>query len=179
VTQGYFAEEMVSKPKREKRSGMSSHHSAAALKDEWLTPPELLKALGSFDCDPCASINRPWPTAAQHFTILDNGLLKEWRGRTWLNPPYGSETGRWLGRLRGHGNGIALIFARTETQDWFEHIWGQADAVLFLRGRLHFYDVTGKRAAANAGAPSALIAYGDFNVDALRKSGLPGRLIIP
>lgn len=43
--------------------GMGSHQSAAMLKDEWLTPPEIIKALGgpeSFDLDPCAPIKRPW-----------------------------------------------------------------------------------------------------------------------
>lgn len=33
-------------------------------KDEWLTPPWLLSRLGSFDLDPCASVNRPWPTTS-------------------------------------------------------------------------------------------------------------------
>jgi len=28
-------------------------------KDEWLTPPYIIKALGEFDLDPCAPINRP------------------------------------------------------------------------------------------------------------------------
>ena len=33
-------------------------------KDEWLTPPEIIKALGTFDLDPCASSTRPWPRAS-------------------------------------------------------------------------------------------------------------------
>lgn len=36
----------------------------------------------------------------------------------------------------------------------------QATAVLFIGGRLHFHYVDGKRAKANSGAPSVLIAYG-------------------
>ena len=31
-------------------------------KDEWLTPPEIIKSLGEFDLDPCSPINRPWAT---------------------------------------------------------------------------------------------------------------------
>ena len=35
---------------------------SAGGKDEWLTPPEIIKALGTFDLDPCASTTRSWPT---------------------------------------------------------------------------------------------------------------------
>ncbi|APC45930.1 DNA methylase [Halomonas phage QHHSV-1] len=79
--------------------------------------------------------------------------------------------------MADHGNGIALIFARTETAMWFEHIWSQADAVLFLRGRLHFHHLDGTRAEANAGAPSALVAYGKSNARALSQSELDGQLV--
>jgi len=47
-----------------RRPGIGSHQSAAMMKDEWLTPPDIIKALGPFDLDPCAPIVRPWPTAA-------------------------------------------------------------------------------------------------------------------
>lgn len=158
-------------------NGMGGHHSAAMLKDEWLTPPEILKALGAFDLDPCAPVTRPWEMANAHYTVEDNGLMQPWSGRVWLNPPYGLEAREWLNRLAGHGNGIALIFARTETEMFFEEVWNRASAVLFLRGRLYFHHVTGERAAANAGAPSVLIAYGSGNVAALKASGINGRLV--
>lgn len=84
-------------------------------KDEWLTPPEIVHALGDFDLDPCAPVRRPWSTATHHYTVLDNGLTKPWFSRVWMNPPYGRETGIWLNKLAVHGDGIALVFARTET----------------------------------------------------------------
>jgi hypothetical protein len=149
-------------------------------KDVWLTPPEIIEALTQtepFDLDPCSPIGRPWDTALEHFTVLDNGLVKAWHGRVWLNPPYGQQTGRWLGRLADHGNGIALIFARTETEDWFEFVWPRASAILFLKGRLYFHHVDGARAKANSGAPSALIAYGASNAIDLQASSLPGALV--
>jgi hypothetical protein len=64
--------------------------------DEWLTPPEILRALGDFDLDPCAPVTRPWETAAQHYTALDDGLNKQWNGRVWCNPPFGREAVKWL-----------------------------------------------------------------------------------
>jgi hypothetical protein len=146
---------------------IGGHQSAAMLNDEWLTPPEILQALGPFDLDPCAPIKRPWPMAAEHYTVEDNGLAQPWVGRVWCNPPYGLEAARWLDRMAQHGNGIALIFARTETRMFFDHVWRRADAVLFIEGRLHFHHVNGARAKANSGAPSCLVAYGESNVHTL------------
>ena len=140
--------------------------------DEWLTPPDVIGCLGRFDLDPCAPVIRPWDTARCHFTVLDDGLAREWFGRVWVNPPFGREAARWMRRIAGHGNGIALIPARTETAMFFESVWGVADAVLFMRGRPHFHRVDGSRAPFNSGAPICLVAYGDRNVDALRASGL-------
>lgn len=156
---------------------MGGHQSAAMLKDEWLTPPHILRALGPFDLDPCAPVNRPWEMAAKHYTMLDDGLKRPWHGRVWCNPPYGRETGAWLARLAEHDNGIALIFARTETEMFFEHVWGKATSILFLQGRLHFHHVTGERAKANAGAPSCLVAYGADAARRLANCGIPGRLV--
>ena len=158
-------------------NGMGSHQSANMLKDEWLTPPEIISAVGPFDLDPCAPVERPWPTARNHYSILDDGLAQPWYGRIWCNPPYGLEATTWLSRMAKHGNGIALIFARTETKMFFSHVWNAADAVLFLEGRLYFHHVDGSKAAANAGAPSVLVAYGKNNIEVLRASGIPGKLI--
>lgn len=150
------------------RKGIGGHQSANMLKDEWLTPPDLLAKLGEFDLDPCAPVSPPWRTAKKQFSIQDNGLAQPWHGRVWLNPPYGSETGTWLKRLADHGDGIALIFARTETTMFFDHVWEKASALLFIRGRLTFHHVDGRKAAANGGAPSVLIAYGSACADHLK-----------
>jgi hypothetical protein len=154
--------------------GIGAHHRAVGRTDEWLTPPPIIRALGEFDLDPCSPVDRPWSTATNHYSVLDDGLAQAWQGRVWLNPPYGQETGTWLARLAAHGNGIALIFARTETDMFHRWGWQKADAMLFLRGRIHFYDVRGNRAKGNAGGPSVLIAYGHQNATALRGSGLDG-----
>jgi len=152
--------------------GLSAHQSPTMGSDEWLTPPEILTALGAFDLDPCAPVVRPWPMARNHFTVQDDGLNQPWAGRVWCNPPFGREAVKWLRRLAQHGDGIALIPARTETAAFYECVWGVANAVLFIRGRPHFHRIDGSRAAFNSGAPIALIAYGWQNEAALRDSGL-------
>lgn len=44
--------------------GLSAHQKNGGH-DEWLTPPEILRALGEFDLDPCAPVVRLWETAAR------------------------------------------------------------------------------------------------------------------
>ncbi|MES2973420.1 MAG: DNA N-6-adenine-methyltransferase [Pseudomonadota bacterium] len=149
-----------------------SSHQRNGGHDEWLTPPEIVGALGAFDLDPCSPINRPWPTASLHYTVEDDGLSKAWGGRVWCNPPFGREAVKWLRKLAQHGDGVALIPARTETAMFYECVWGVADAVLFMRGRPHFHYVDGTRADANSGAPICLVAYGVQNVKALINSRL-------
>ncbi|SEB95465.1 DNA N-6-adenine-methyltransferase [Bradyrhizobium erythrophlei] len=132
--------------------------------DNWLTPPWLLRMLGgweSFDLDPSAMVDQPWPTARRHYTIADNGLLLPWEGDVWLNPPYlRGLLGRFMARMAAHGRGIALIFARTETSTFFRYVWERATAVLFPRGRIDFCTPDGGT-AGDSGAPSVLCAYGD------------------
>lgn len=153
---------------------IGGHHSARMGKDEWLTPPPILAALGPFDLDPCSPVTRPWDTARKHYTVEDDGLLRPWVGRVFCNPPYGQEAAAWLEKCADHGNAIALIFARTETRMFFEHVWKKAKGILFLEGRLYFHHVSGERASANAGAPSVLIAYDSPNAETLRQCGIPG-----
>ncbi len=143
----------------------------------WLTPPSLLSALGEFDLDPCAATDRPWDTAKLHYTKEDDGLAQDWRGRVWLNPPYGPGMDKWLKRLAEHPDGgIALIFARTETKTFFEWVWERADALLFIRGRLKFHKPNGEL-ALSANSPSVLIAYGKQEVEVLRNCGIVGKLV--
>lgn len=160
-----------------KNKGIGGHQSHKMIKDEWLTPPEIVQALGKFDLDPCDAIVSPFVTANKHYTIADDGLNKEWFGRVWLNPPYGYATGLWLEKLAKHNNGIALIFARTETEMFVKQVWEKADALFFLYGRLFFYHSNGQRAKSNSGAPSVLIAYGKNNVEIMKNCGLSGKII--
>ena len=144
----------------------------------WLTPPEILAALGPFDLDPCAAPEpRPWPTAAQHIGLPDDGLAANWRGRVWCNPPFGAQTGAWLARMAQHGDGIALCFARTDTAMFQRWVWPYASAVMFLAGRPHFHRPDGTRASGNSGGPICLVAYGPGNAAALRNSGLRGAIV--
>lgn len=167
--------------KQSRFAGMGGHHSNQPQTVEWLTPPEILLALGgadSFDLDPATPDVQPWPTAKARYTRADNGLIKPWFGRVYLNPPYtAAEIGLWLARMAEHDQGTALIFARTETDAFFRHVWDQASGLLFLRGRLNFHYPDGTRAKANSGAPTVLCAYGADDTDILCGCGLNGQFV--
>lgn len=160
-----------------KRRAIGSHQSSTMISDTWLTPPEIVTALGSFDLDPCCPPAMPWRTARLMLTKADDGLRQPWDGRVWLNPPYSREAVDWLRRLAAHGRGTALTFARTETCWFVETVWQAATAVLFLFGRLRFHHASGERAPKDAGAPSCLIAYGRPDADILATCGLEGQFV--
>lgn len=144
----------------------------SAYSDEWYTPPCIVQTLGAFDLDPCAG---PMAHAARNIAKEIDGLSIEWTGRVWLNPPY-SDIYEWLERFARHGNGVALVGARSETQ-WFQRLAGAADACLWLRGRVRFERPGGPKQNPTVG--SVLVAYGAANAVALAESGLPGVLMLP
>lgn len=147
--------------------------------DEWYTPSWLFRALDVvFDLDPCSPGVPPSSVPARrHLTKAENGLQAEWSGSVWLNPPFSGKR-PWYERLVRHGDGIALMPARTETHDLQDYM-SAADALLFLRGRLYFE--RGSRPGANGHGMTTtppfgivLCAYGEAMADALLRSDLMG-----
>lgn len=148
--------------------------------DEWYTPSWMFRALRvEFDLDPCSPGAPPSSVpATHHLTKADNGLTAEWRGTVWLNPPFSSKR-PWYERLVAHGNGIALMPARTETHD-LQTYMSAAQALLFLRGRIYFE--RGHRPGGNGVGGTVttppfgivLCAYGEAMADALLASELLG-----
>lgn len=160
---------------------LSGKEKAYASKSEgdtntWLTPPELVRRLGVvFDLDPCAAPNpAPFVHALENWSQPEiDGLLEDWKGRVWLNPPYGRETPKWLEKMAAHKNGIVLVFDCAGARYWHQFVWPLASAVLFLSGHIKFRFPDGRK-STGAAFPSALIAYGAENVEALRRCGLAG-----
>jgi hypothetical protein len=143
----------------------------------WLTPPALIKALGHFDLDPCTPPVMPWQTATHRYTEADDGLRSSWYSdRVFLNPPYGEHTFKWLAKLADHKNGIALIFARTETKGFQREVFGKAHSLLFKAGRIQFHREDGSL-GGTSNAPSVFVSYSKDDTDALANSGIPGRLV--
>lgn len=159
--------------------GFTHDRRTAASSDEWWTPPALFDALGlRFDLDAAAPPDGvPWIPAERHFSPREDGLAQDWHGqRVWLNPPY-SQAATWLDKLAIHGDGLALVFARTDTR-WFHRFAAEASALCFIRGRLRFHRPDGTP-GDTAPSPSLLVAFGLPCAIALAESQLGRTLIVP
>jgi hypothetical protein len=157
---------------------LGSHQRTIGKSQDHITPPWLINALGgagSFDLDPAGADPRPWDCAKVTWTI--GGLERDWFGFVYLNPPFDVRiVGDWIAKLAAHGNGIALLHARTEAA-WFEPIWQRAAAILFMANRIFFHKPDGIRHAHNSGAPPVLIAFGDEAAQRLYRCGIAGALV--
>lgn len=139
---------------------MSVHEAPWGATREWFTPPELFDTLGlRFDLDPASPMSGPvpWVPAERFYSPRENGLVMPWDGRVWLNPPYGPPGVAFVHRMVEHGDGLLLVPARTETR-WFQLAAQRANAICFLRDRLHFIRADGVRGRASFG--STIMAFG-------------------
>lgn len=108
----------------------------------YATPDWLFESLQKefgFTLDVCANPDNA--KCLKFITSEQDGLLQNWEGVVWCNPPYGRSIGLWVRKayLESH-NGITsvlLLPARTDTR-WF-HTWvlGKAE-IRFIKGRLKF-----------------------------------------
>ncbi|MBF2243326.1 DNA N-6-adenine-methyltransferase [Staphylococcus capitis] len=137
---------------------MEIHYSSKS--NEWATPMNLFNELNKefdFTLDPCSTHENA--KCKKHFTIKENGLKRSWSKETvFMNPPYGREIKKWVEKaykesLKGT-TVVCLIPARTDTTYWHDFIFGKADDIRFLRGRLKFGD-----SKNSAPFPSAIVIY--------------------
>lgn len=133
---------------------------------EWGTPPEVFDPLaaefGPFDLDPAASACNA--KAPRFYSTADNGLVQEWDGRVWLNPPYGRNIAKWMMKAyrstREDGKAsvvVCLVHARTDTKWFHEWVYGKAE-IRFVKGRLRFIAPDGTRGGSSP-FPSMVAIY--------------------
>lgn len=111
----------------------------------------------NFTLDPCATDENA--KCSKYFTIEDDGLSKDWSNDVvFMNPPYGREIKKWIKKAYEESlNGatvVCLIPARTDTTYWHDFIFGKANDIRFLRGRLKFGN-----SKNSAPFPSAIVVY--------------------
>lgn len=110
--------------------------------DEYLTPPDLVKALGPFSLDPCAAVGQEdvWRTAKVMLTQKTDGLSVPWSryGRVFLNPPY-SNAKPFIERFVEHRRGIALVSAKSTDSQWAQLLLNECHSAMWLAGRILFW----------------------------------------
>ena len=145
-------------------AGMYSSESA-----EWPTPAPLFAALDAefrFTLDVCASPGNA--KCARYFTRADDGLAQPWTGAAFMNPPYGTEIGKWVAKARREAACgavvVCLLPARTDTGWWHNDVMAAASEIRFICGRLSFggglQDAAKARSGAhNAPFPSVIVVF--------------------
>jgi phage N-6-adenine-methyltransferase len=130
--------------------------------EESYTPEQYLESarvvMGGIDLDPASNpMAQENVQADTYYTVDDDGLTQEWKGRMWMNPPY---TARVINRfiekaVDGYRNGditqaIVLTNNNTDTS-WF-HIGAQAAAAIcFTAGRINFLKRDGSTSSPTNG----------------------------
>ena len=139
----------------------------ALTNDDWYTPKWIFETMGlEFDLDVAAPPGGiSWIPAKRHFTMAEDGLLQPWSGRVWMNPPFSKMT-PWADRFREHRNGVAIL--PLTKNNWSQRMW-ESDAVMVMLPS----NMTFMRGGKPMGIQFCvmLCAFGDENVEAIRKVG--------
>jgi site-specific DNA-methyltransferase (adenine-specific) len=136
----------------------------------WETPQYLFDELNAefhFDLDPCATKENA--KCSVFFTTEENGLLQDWSGTVFMNPPYGKwgtnltcgcpthNIAKWVKKAyqesRRGITTVCLLPARTDTSWWHLFVL-EASEIRFVRGRLKFGDSDN-----SAPFPSAIVVF--------------------
>jgi ParB family chromosome partitioning protein len=117
---------------------------------EWYTPQNIIEmarcVMGNIDLDPasCAIANDA-VKADEFYDQESDGLLQNWRGNVWLNPPFCQPLiqqflKKTVDSYRSKEINQACVYTNnaTDTQ-WWQDAAANADAICFVRGRLRCY----------------------------------------
>ncbi len=107
-------------------------------------------AMGSIDLDPASNPTaQKVVNAEEWYDEEENGLLQEWKGNVFLNPPYAYPlVGHFISKLcaeyaaRNVPAAILLTNNNTDTK-WWHLAASHSAAVCFTAGRINFYKADG------------------------------------
>jgi ParB family chromosome partitioning protein len=118
--------------------------------------------MGAIDLDPATSVvANETVQAASFYTQADNGLVKPWKGRVWLNPPYGGDARLFVDRLIKEyqvGNvtaACALLNSHPTETKWFQQLFDYS--ICFIHGRIDFGGPS--REVSSSSTHGSAIAY--------------------
>jgi len=160
------------------------------LNDVWQTPDQLLNMIEPIDLDPCAGLDTEIGRMNYRNENM-NGLLADWFGRVFVNPPFSQKTD-WFEKVLKERDNTECIFVvtpdSTDTKSWWhEYIAAEADYIWFSRGRIS-YVVPEKRAhlfddyegGETAGSPTfgtAISIFGEPGDETLSRLNENGQLL--
>jgi len=142
------------------------------MKDVWQTPPSVYEPLDDvvgIDLDPCAGPNTTVGETNWCVEDGDDGLVREWFGTVFVNPPFSAKDD-WIDKcLTEIPNTDLIILLTPDSMDvqswWHECIVPHADYVWFSDGRVNFIDPeTGEKPDSGATFGTALSLFGGGTV---------------
>lgn len=142
------------------------HVSFNSGNNEWYTPANIIesarKVLGIISLDPASSeIANETVKAEKFFTAEDDGLVHDWEGNIWLNPPYSSGLiEKFVDKLLSSNFQQAIVLVNNATDtEWFSRLANKAAAIVFPKGRVKFYKPDGTIGAPLQG--QAVLYFGN------------------
>jgi phage N-6-adenine-methyltransferase len=114
---------------------------------EWGTPPEFFNAMNRefhFTLDAAASDTNH--KCDKYYTNKQDAIHKKWRGRVWINPPYGRELKHWMKKATHEIAKerteviVFLVPVRSSTQWWHNIVMRHAEEIRFVNGGLAFHN---------------------------------------
>lgn len=167
-------------------NGNRPHVTNNSGNNEWYTPADYVEAarltLGRIELDPASSeIANEVVRADQFYTIDDDGLIQEWRGKVWMNPPYATDlVGKFATKLVHHyelgdvPEAIVLVNNATETQ-WFQSMAARAAAICFPAKRIRYWTPDGDSNSPLQG--QAFLYFGQDSINFLENFSYFGLLV--
>lgn len=135
----YKRDESVEAYEETEEQGVNTETLFSSKTDLWATPQDFFDKLNDefhFDLDVCAIPENA--KCQRYYTPEQDGLVQEWNGVCWCNPPYGRSIGKWVKKAyENKSTVVCLLPARTDTKWFHDYILGKAE-IRFVRGRLRF-----------------------------------------
>lgn len=161
------------------------------MSDTWQTPDwflERVRRMGPIALDPCAGATTDIGRVNFRGPDVDgaSGLTATWQqgGLVFANPPYSSDNpALWTAKAAAEAaqgvESVALLPASTGAGWFFDHVFGAAQAVCWIRKRIRFIDPATGQPAGCGRFWSVAVYYGErvgLFAAAMSGLGVVGRL---
>jgi phage N-6-adenine-methyltransferase len=129
---------------------------------ESYTPKEYIElareVMGSIDTDPASCDNaQKIVQASVYYTMEDDGLIRDWVGNVFINPPYSyGVVDRFVEKLldeieEGNVNQCILLTNNNTDTAWFRDAALRSDLICFTKGRVNFVKADGSKTSPTNG----------------------------
>ena len=135
----------------------------------WTTPEKLYREIerrysgGGFTFDAaCTQANAKCPNGCAIDLGVD-GLVADWEGRVWCNPPY-DEIAPWVGKAldelaAGNVERVVMLLPARTDQGWFHDLVLPEGRIHWIRGRVAFDPPPGATRSSAAFEASMVVVF--------------------